>query len=182
MNSGDWNVRLDPLEITALTKASESLAVYSKPRLPGRYWIFGALLIIYVLVMGALSLLTPVFYIQTMISQSLQPSGVVEAMTRARGLIILVMLFIWIGGHMMAIQVSRMVILLGLVFSTLMSFADLYQLTSLGVFESTIYSSLHLIFRPLIFVTLAIMFVDLSRYTKAFRAYSLEITTEPGSG
>lgn len=166
------NSRLSSPELSALTKASESLAAYRKPRLRVRYWISSALITCYGAFWGYTALVQPLYFIELMLSQSIQPTELTTLLTVLRGLIILIITAFWLAGHFTKIEISKLAILLALLFTAAMSFFDFYTLANSGIYTSTLYNSLHVLIRPILFITLLTMFMDLRVYTREIRIHS----------
>ena len=157
------NSRLSQQEISALAAFANIT-----PILPKTYWLCSALLLSYVIFTGYLALSRPLSFIEILISPSINATETTIALTTLRGMSVFLLSALWLAGHVLKkISITKYTVLLALVVTTAFSFYDMYTLFSIGLFTSTIFNSMHILSRPIIFILLLYMFLSLRIYAQA---------------
>lgn len=157
-------------ELAALSSISESLHATSKPSLGLRYRILASFVVLLGLGAGSIAIVNPEFFVSELISPSIDFTDTLERNTRARGLITMILVGLWLYSHL---KRNLTVKLLGvaLAWVTLMTIADLYKLLVLDIYTSTLSTTVFLLLRPTLIVILATMLKDYSRYKRALEHY-----------
>jgi hypothetical protein len=158
--------KLDTRELSALVAISANLNAHKKPTLPVRYWMIAGMLSVFILMISPTAIINPDYFISELISPSVIVTDDLIANTKIRGIFSILILTAWCISHF-KIRITFLLLISALFWTTSITFLDLYKLYSLKVFSSTALSTIFLISRPILLISILVMLKDLNAYRKA---------------
>jgi len=150
-----------------------SLSITPLPKLKRSYILISYLICAHALLLGCVAIVSPEWFIENLISPSIEETEFLLINTQIRGMFIFFIVPLWLK-NMLNAKWSTRIINVAIVWVILMSALDFLKVFYLKIFDATPSTALFTVWRPILVATMLFVRAKMNDYFRALDLHKLD--------